>query len=96
MTYRITKYTYDKLDLLNDKIQENITIKPSKRDNYKIDIFNSGSYLFSVGDKRYLSFPEYLKTAGKTHALKRRELYYARHPIYPKYSKGWFSSYLLW
>ena len=96
MTYRITKYTYDKLDELNKKLQENITIQPSKKNNYKIDIFNSGSYLFSIGDRRYLDFPTYLKTAGKTHALKRRELYYARHPNYPKYSKGWFSSYLLW
>ena len=96
MTYRITKYTYDKLDLLNEKLNSNITIQPSKKNNYKIDIFNSSIYIFSIGDRRYLDFPTYLKTTGKTHALKRRELYYKRHRDYPKYSKGWFSSYLLW
>ena len=96
MDYKITSYTYNKLDQLNKNIKENITIKPSRKSYYKIDVYNGGTYLFSIGDKRYLSYPEYLKTAGKVHADKRKELYYKRHPIYPKYSRGWFSSYLLW
>jgi len=97
MEYKITWYTYNKLDQLNKQLQENITIKPSKRGYYKIDVFNGDkSYMFSVGDRRYLSYPEYLKSSGKVHADKRKELYYKRHPNYPKYSRGWFSSYLLW
>ena len=96
MDYKITWYTYNKLDQLNKQIRENITIKPSRKGYYKIDVYNGGTYLFSIGDKRYLSYPEYLKTSGKVHADKRKELYYKRHPIYPKYSRGWFSSYLLW
>jgi hypothetical protein len=95
MEYKITSYTYNKLDKLNKQLRENITIKPSKRGYHKIDVYNGGTYLFSIGDKRYLSYPEYLKT-GKVHADKRKELYYKRHPIYPKYTRGWFSSYLLW
>jgi len=97
MEYKILPYTYKKLDELNKNIRENITIEPSKKGYYKIDVFNSGSYLFSVGDKRYLSYPEYLKISNKAHADKRKELYYKRHGTsYPKYSRGWFSSYLLW
>ena len=65
MDYKITSYTYKKLDELNKNIRENITIEPSKRGYYKIDVFNSGSYLFSIGDKRYMDYPSYLKTAGK-------------------------------
>ena len=96
MDYKILPYTYKKLDELNKKLRENITIKPSRKGYYKIDVFNGGSYLFSVGDKRYLSYPEYLKVAGKEYANKRRELYYKRFGIAPKYSKQWFSSHLLW
>jgi len=93
--YEILPYTFKKLKELNKKLNENITIKPSTRGNYKIDIFNSGTYLFSIGDRRYLSYPEYLKT-GKLNADKRRELYYKRHKPAPKYSKQWFGAYLLW
>ena len=96
MDYKILPYTYKKLDELKKNIRENITIEPSRRGYYKIDVFNSGSFLFSVGDKRYMDYPSYLKTAGKAHADKRRELYYKRFGIAPKYSKQWFSSYLLW
>ena len=96
MEYKITSYTYKKLDELNKNIRENITIEPSRRGYYKIDVFNSGTYLFSIGDKRYMDFPSYLKTAGKEHANKRRELYYKRFGIAPKFSRGWFTSYLLW
>lgn len=96
MDYKILPYTYKKLDELNNKLRENITIKPSRKGYYKIDVFNSGSYLFSVGDKRYLDFPSYLKVGGKEYANRRRELYYKRFGIAPKYSKQWFSSYLLW
>ena len=96
MDYKITSYTYKKLDELNKNIRENITIKPSRKGYYKIDVYNSGTYLFSIGDKRYLDYPSYLKTAGKVHANKRRELYYKRFGIAPKYSKAWFSSFLLW
>ena len=96
MEYKITSYTYKKLDELNKNIRENITIKPSRKGYYKIDVFNSGSYLFSVGDKRYMDYPSYLKVAGKNYANRRRELYYKRFGIAPKYSKAWFSSFLLW
>ena len=96
MDYKITSYTYKKLDELNKNIRENITIKPSRKGYYKIDVFNGESYLFSIGDKRYLDFPSYLKVAGKEHANRRRELYYKRFGIAPKYSRKWFSSHLLW
>ena len=96
MDYKITSYTYKKLDELNKNIRENITIEPSKKGYYKIDVFNGGSYLFSIGDRRYMDYPSYLKTAGKNHADKRRELYYKRFGIAPKFSRGWFTSYLLW
>jgi len=96
MEYKILPYTYKKLDELNKKLRENITIKPSRKGYYKIDIFNGGSYLFSIGDRRYLDYPSYLKVAGREHANRRRELFLKRHGTYPKYSRGWFSSYLLW
>ena len=96
MDYHITSYTHKKVADLNKDLRENISIQPSQKSYYKIDIFNSGSYLFSIGDKRYADYPTYIKLAGKAHADKRRQLFLKRHGKYPKYSRGWFSSYLLW
>jgi len=96
MSYKISNYTFKKLDELNDHYNQNFKIKPSTKSNYKIDIFLNNKYIFSVGDKRYSDFSMYLKSAGKAHAFKRRELYYKRHPVYPRLSKGWFGAYLLW
>jgi len=89
--YKITKYSYDRAKELG------VNIKPSKKGNYKIDVFDkTGGYITSIGHRQYLDYPSMIKKNGKNYADNRRELFYKRHKIYPKYSRGWYSSYILW
>ena len=89
--YKITQYSYDRADELG------VIIKPSKKGNYKIDVFQkSGDYITSIGHRQYKDFGQYLENNGEEYALYRRSLFYKRHKNYPKYSRGWYSSYILW
>ena len=89
--YKITQYSYDRAKELG------VMIKPSKKGNYKIDVYDkSGDYITSIGHKSYLDYPTIIKKNGKEYADYRRELFYKRHKNYPKYSRGWYSSYILW
>jgi len=89
--YKITQYSYDRADELG------VIIKASKKGNYKIDVFQkSGDYITSIGHRQYLDYPSIIKKNGKEYADYRRELFYKRHKNYPKYSRGWYSSYILW
>jgi hypothetical protein len=75
MLYKIKQYSYDQASRLD------VTIKPSSKANYKIDVFNKSDdkYITSVGDKRYSDFPSYAELNGIEYANKRRALYHARH-----------------
>jgi len=89
--YKIEKYSYDRAKELG------VIIKPSKRGNYKIDVYDkSDNYITSIGHRQYKDYPQYLRINGKEFADARRELFYKRHKNYPKFSRGWYSSKILW
>lgn len=91
--YIITDYTKQKAK------ENNVLIQKSNKRFYKIDIFDlNKNYITSIGDRRYNDFPTYIKTEGIDKALQRRILYHKRHAkdIAKKYSRGWWSSVLLW
>jgi len=71
--YEITDYTKEKAK------RAGLTVKPSSRKYKKIDVFLQGQYLDSVGDTRYLDYPNYIKEKGKEYADERRRLYHQRH-----------------
>jgi hypothetical protein len=56
-----------------------LTVKPSTRKGSKIDVYQDGKYLDSVGALGYKDYPTYLRDKGKEYADERRRLYYARH-----------------
>ena len=88
--YSIRKYSFDKAKKLGVKIE------PSKKGNYKIDVFDSnGVYITSIGDRRYSDFPSFLESHGKEYANKRRLLYHARHKNDLK-ERGFLASNILW
>ena len=62
--YKIKQYTKNQAKLLG------VTVKPSEKGNYKIDVFEDGKYITSVGDKRYSDFPSYIESHGKEYAEK--------------------------
>ena len=89
--YKITQYSYDRADELG------VIIKPSKKGNYKIDVFKkSGDYITSIGHRQYKDFGQYLENNGEDYALYRRELFHKRHGKYKKGTRGWYSSKILW
>lgn len=71
--YDILPYTKAKAKAMG------LTVKPSTRAGKKIDVFDDGKYLDSVGALGYKDYPHYIKEKGKVYADKRRKLYYARH-----------------
>ena len=91
--YNITDYSYNQAKKLNVKI------KPSKKDNYKIDVYdNLNNYLTSIGNKNYNDFPTYIKTEGPEYAKERRRLYRKRHAKDRNVinSRGFFADKILW
>ena len=75
MTYKILPYSYQQAEKLN------VTIKPSKKKNKKIDVYKNGEYIASIGDARYNDYPTYILNDGKKYADERRKLYYKRHNL---------------
>jgi hypothetical protein len=73
MTYLITEYTYQQAKKLG------VEVKPSNKKNKKIDVFKNGKLVASVGDTRFLDYPNYIREKGLEYANKRRELYKVRH-----------------
>ena len=91
--YNISRYTYNQAKKLN------VIVRPSKLKNKKIDVFNQyGVKLASVGDRRYLDYPGFIKKYGKHYADYRRLLYKLRHSKDRKVknSPGYFADRLLW
>jgi O-glycosyl hydrolase len=56
-----------------------LTIKPSTKGNFKVDVFRDGKYVTSIGHKDYKDYATYLEEYGKTYADERKRLYYLRH-----------------
>jgi hypothetical protein len=90
--YHIRPYTH----LLAKKV--GVTLKPSTKRNYKIDIYKDGVYLTSIGDKRYEDYLSYVENVGYDYANRRRELYLKRHKKDSQVegSKGYYASRILW
>jgi hypothetical protein len=90
--YRILNYSYTRAKQLN------VEIYPSKYKDKKIDVYKDGIYQCSIGDNRYLDFPNYARLYGLPYALKRRKLYQLRH--HKEYNKkgtaGYYAYYILW
>ena len=90
--YKITDYSYKQADILNVKI------KPSKKKNKKIDVVKNGDVVASIGDKRYLHYPNYIKSDGLAFAEQRRKLYRIRHKkdLKKMNTPGYFATKILW
>lgn len=71
--YQITDYTKDKAK------RAGLTVKPSKRKGKKIDVYQHGDYLASVGASNYSDFPHYIQSHGLKYAQERQRLYHLRH-----------------
>ena len=56
-----------------------VTIQPSKKKNYKLDVFKDGDYVTSIGHKKYKDYAIYLEEKGQDYANERRRLYNLRH-----------------
>jgi len=95
--YKIKKYTYQQAKKLG------VTVKPSKVDGKKIDIFKNGIRVASVGGEGYNDYPTYMelekkKKVPKGYADFRRKQYKIRHSKdrKKKNSNGWYADKLLW
>jgi hypothetical protein len=87
--YSISKYSYRKAKELG------VDIKPSTNENKKIDVYEKGNKVASIGDIRYNDFPTYIKSHGVSYARKRRELYHTRHKG-DKGKVGYYAKEILW
>ena len=91
--YKITDYSYNQAKKLNVKI------KPSKKSNSKIDVYdNLNNYITSIGHKNYNDYPTYILEKGKKYADERRKLYKTRHEDDRKVknSRGYYAGKILW
>lgn len=92
MTYKITKYSYNKAKKLG------VTIKLSKNKTKKIDVFKNNRKIASVGANGMNDFPTYIKKYGLSYAKTRRRLYKMRHEKdrHNKGSAGYYADKILW
>jgi hypothetical protein len=72
-----------------------VTIQPSKKGNYKLDVYKDGSLLASIGNRHYGDYVMYLEEKGKAYADERKRLYHIRHKN-DKGVKGFLSRIILW
>jgi len=71
--YHITQYSYDRAKELG------VEIKPSRRKYKKIDVYENGKKIASIGDVRFGDYPTFIKEYGQKYADMRRLLYHTRH-----------------
>lgn len=71
--YEITDWTHKKAKELN------VTVKPSTVKGKKIDVYENGEKVASIGAIGYGDYGTYLKENGKEYADERRRLYRIRH-----------------
>jgi hypothetical protein len=70
-----------------------VTIKPSTKKFFKLDVFQDGKYLTSIGDIRYKDYMMYMKI-DPILAEKRRQLYWKRHT--KEGVREYFAKHILW
>jgi hypothetical protein len=90
--YQITTYSYTQAKRLK------VIIKPSKLKGKKIDVFENGKKIASIGAHGMGDYPTYIKTKGKKYADTRRKLYKTRHESnrHKERSPGFYADQILW
>jgi len=75
-----------------------VMVKPSTNPKKKVDVFDDGKKVASIGARGYKDYPTFLKEDGKAVAEERRRLYHIRHKkdAAKKGSPGYYASLLLW
>jgi hypothetical protein len=71
--YIIQPYTYKRAKELD------LVVKPSTVKGKKIDVYDDGKKIASIGAVGYKDYAMYLKEKGKEYADERRRLYHIRH-----------------
>lgn len=89
--YKILSYSYDQAKKLG------VEIKPSTLKGKKIDVFQGGKKIASIGAKGYKDYPTYLQENKKI-ADERRANYKARHQSdrTKRGTPGFFADRILW
>ncbi len=90
--YKITDYTFKKAKQLG------VTVKSSKKKNKKLDVYEDGKYITSIGQKGYKDYPTYIEEKGRDYANVRREQFYNRFgdKVNKPNSNAFYSAKLLW
>lgn len=90
--YRILPYTQTRAKQLG------VTVKPSTRKGKKLDVFQQGKKVASVGALGYKDYPTFKKEKGLAFAEKKRKAYKQRHQKdrLKKGSPGYYADQLLW
>lgn len=90
--YEIKPYTVQQAKRMG------VTVRPSTNPKKKIDVFDDGKKVASVGAIGFSDFPTYLKEEGKAVADERRRLYRIRHSntMNKIGSPSYFAAKLLW
>jgi hypothetical protein len=75
-----------------------VAIKPSTNKSKKIDVFNNGKKIASIGAAGYKDFDIHLKESGRAYAEERRRLYQIRHKDNrnKKGTPGYYADRILW
>lgn len=92
MVYEISNYTKQQARKLG------VQVRPSKSPKKKLDVFQNGKKIASVGAIGFLDYPSYIKKFGPNVARNRRKAYKIRHAKdrKKKGSPGYFADQLLW
>lgn len=88
--YTILPYTKKKAKELGVDITSSTNFKK------KLDVYENGRFLFSIGSNGMGDYPSYLKSSGKMVADQRRRLFHLRTQHAQVGSKMWYSKQLLW
>lgn len=90
--YHITKYSYERAKELG------VTIKPSKKEGKKIDVYKDGKKIASIGALGYGDYPTFIREKGKLFADIRRKAYKIRHAKdrNKKGTPGYYADKILW
>lgn len=75
-----------------------VSVRPSTVKGKKLDVFEEGKKVASVGALGYGDYPTFLASRGPAYAKKRREAYKERHERdrHVKGSAGYYADKLLW
>ena len=98
--YEIKKYSYDKINELNKKLNTNsFFIKPST--TKKIRVYKNNKLISEIGEMGMSDYPTYIETDGIDFANTRRIAFYNRFKSIPNIKDGeltnmFWARYLLW